>query len=212
VARVENIQFSEASDVAVCALHFEKHIPEHIRFQKKITIDTTPVDENIAIAAIGYFGMVSKWEITEAGSEISLHSKFDFRKGTIVRRYGSRGPGIHKWPCFQCNIAFDHGMSGGPVVYYRPDETIVACGMISSDFSFQPSEDQPTEQRGTACMLWPAMSLSLPNTAINGVACEPSLLELQSQGFIEDFVNASQHIKQTVFDEDGQSVTRYVWE
>lgn len=210
MARVENIQFSPASDIAVCGLHFEDHVPENMTFRSKITLDTTPVEENIPVAAIGYFSMSREVQMKEEGAYITFQSKFDFRKGKIIRRYGSTGPGLHRWPCFQCNIAFDHGMSGGPVVYHRPDEPIVACGVVSSDFTFNDTIS-PENQYAMAGMLWPVMSLRLRNTMVDGLACEPTLLELQARGFIEDLGNASQHIRQTTIETDGESATLYHW-
>jgi hypothetical protein len=85
-------------------------------------------------------------------------------------------------------------MSGGPIIANSGDDT-VAIGIITSDFSFDPSHGGSGEN-AIASILWPSMGIPLKMEYLDGQA-EPTLLDFQKRNLIIDKGKACEHIQLT---------------
>jgi len=212
LARIRDALFNNATDIALCVLHLEDHIPESIQFEKKLVIDTSPIRirAGTPITAIGYAEMSSevvvRWEANEA--DANFHYKLDFRRGKVTAVYPTKGPRIQPWPCFQCSVPFYSGMSGGPIINKDYGDLIVACGLICSDLSYDAT-GTTSGSEAIAALLWPAMNFTVKHAMVGEVPAEPTLLDLHRLNYIDDRGDPCQHITFDETDDNGNVIIRW---
>lgn len=202
-ASVDKVWISNPLDIAVCSVRLGEDTPPEVAFQTRLAIDTAPPSVGDQIAAVGYADMeaVPIGEAIAYPYVVRMEQRLDWREGTITEVFNGTGPRGQPWPSFQCNVGFDSGMSGGPIIAKKHGDVLVACGVISTDSSL----DSKQMRRGSgldaiAAMLWPAMVTSIPIETESGPSVV-SLVELQRQGFVDDRGDAARHI---IFGRDTQ--------
>jgi hypothetical protein len=143
--------------------------------------------------AFGYKGMkVPRHTVEGRQATVEFTEILARRPGTISEVYPFHGPRGQKMPCFECQIPFDSGMSGGPVMEIS-DAGPVIIGVISSDFSFDYSHGGSGEH-ALASVIWPSMIIPLEKEKLAGIA-NPTLLDFEQMGLIADRSKAHSHVR-----------------
>jgi hypothetical protein len=98
------------------AFRFNDDVGSDVVFVSRFALDTTPVNVEGPIIAIGYAPMKAKpLRTTEEWLEFSFEAGWACNKGKVTAVYPEKGPSGQKGPCFQVDIPFKGGMSGGPI-------------------------------------------------------------------------------------------------
>src|ERR1051325_440082 len=85
------------------------------------------------------------------GAQITVDAPFTVKEGEVTKIYQIRADlGMLNFPCFEVDIHFDHGFSGGPVFYEGR-----LCGLVSHSSSF--------DARSTCATLWPLALARMDN-------------------------------------------------
>jgi hypothetical protein len=185
----------DESDIAVCVLRIPDDMPPSLLFEKKLAIDSSPPKAETPIAALGYSSMfVSSQSIVTGGARVTHNETLRRRGGRIVDVFPNGGLRNHRMPCFECTTPFDNGMSGGPIVAMSGDDT-VAIGIITADFSFDPSHHGSGEN-AIASILWPAMGIQMKMEYLDAQV-GPTLLDFQKRNLVVDKGKASEHVRFT---------------
>jgi len=197
----------EPGDIAVCRLEIPDSLPSHVRFNKRITIDSSPPKVGTRIAAIGYSGMeIAEHEIKEKQAHAKVNLKLTRRQGHINNVFPITGPRNQPYPCFQCTTPFDHGMSGGPIIDVS-EERPVAIGIISSDLSFDVL-GAGSGECALASILWPAMCTKMKREILIDTP-EPYLIDFEKVGLIEDRGQANKHVQFTQNSNSGELIMQW---
>ncbi len=193
-AQILKVITKTPGDLAACIIYFDERVPPEVIFDSQLAIDTAPPDSGTPIIATGYAGMVATPEIDrEINTRVRYSHQLQWRPGAITTLFRSHGPIGQAWPCFQCNVAFDNGMSGGPVLKRCGNDEYVACGIICSDLSISNVMSEGAGH-GLASTLWPAMGIAIP-ASVDGQPERPVLLlELERLRYIDDRGRASEHV------------------
>lgn len=183
------------NDTAVCIVQFQEHTDQSIAFESSIVIDTTLPNIATPVWAVGYSKMEVEPTTQSNGTMLSYRRQLTSRPGQITQVFSTNGPRGRTWPCFQTDIPFDSGMSGGPILK-KVGDLFVACGVISSDLATEDSDfGMGSGHAAIASMLWPTMGITIEKASIEGTRTPTTLLELQRRNFIHDLGNASAHIE-----------------
>ena len=84
-------------------------------------------------------------------TQIALDAPFTVKEGQVTKIYQIRADlGMLNFPCFEVDIHFDHGFSGGPVFFNDQ-----LCGLVSHSSSF--------DARSTCASLWPLALARMDN-------------------------------------------------
>lgn len=191
LADILNVQRDGMTDVAVCQLSLQSDVPSEVLFERKMAIHAGPIPPNLEVAIVGYAGMKGTQSYIDEESRTSLATHFQqltFEHGRCLEYYGVRGPRGPIGPCFEINVAAQHGMSGGPVLHKGYGDVIVGCGVISRGTAF--GGDETT----MASSLWPAYSFNID--ALRGENDQPlTLVDLARQGWIDDKSNGPDNFR-----------------
>jgi hypothetical protein len=199
-----------ANDTAVCVVELGTQVPQSVSIEKSIVIDTTPPVSGTQVLAVGY----SKMQVEDTGLKtgavsITFRRELTWRPGRIIEVFPTRRGSLQPWPCFQTDIPFDSGMSGGPILKNVGD-LFVACGVINSDSTVEGSiPGTGSGLDAIASMLWPSMGITIEEASIEGTRRPARLVELQQRNFIHDLGNASGHI--TIQESTEPPDFRMVW-
>lgn len=190
-ATIMTVDGNKPADVVACLISLEDDIPSEVLFDTKLAIDTTPVEAGQPIVAAGYSNMQAE---EQGNSMVIYKQELAWREGKVTEVFRNKGPRNQPYPCFQCDIPFDAGMSGGPILNNSPGVVASARGVISSDMSENGvSMKEGSGASSIACMLWPAMGIKLTYAGLDGQA-GVTLLELERRGWIDDKGRASEHV------------------
>lgn len=134
----EMVWNSEFTDISFLSLKPANELAKNYQMtaRPELTMDMPQIDQKIT--AYGFPKIINKEPqgAIEVGSLKLFPIEF---KGQVTEVHEQRRDrGMIKWPCFEVNARFDHGMSGGPV-YNEQGQT---CGIVCHD--------------NTASALWPA--------------------------------------------------------
>jgi hypothetical protein len=166
------------------------------------------------VAALGYGSLaLLDHEARDDGFEaFSVQRQLVLRRGVVTSVHPNGNCVV--WPCFETTIPMEAGMSGGPVLWYDPNhgpgEQMIACGIISRDFS---SDDSKTSyllpECSTMAMLWPSLALSLHVGQGLKEKAEPVyLLELIRRGIIDDVGDAANNISILLREDERITISR----
>lgn len=149
---VANAYFPGSGDIALLRLAKPPEI-EWSDLAPYPTLRLMPPDVGTLIEALGYpDGSANR----RPDGVVELHTWPRVSTGTVQEVHGQhRDSLLLKYPCFQVNARFDHGMSGGPVV--DPEGRI--CGVVSKSYELLEGE----EPIGYAASLWPTGVISMPD-------------------------------------------------
>ncbi len=196
-AEILDVYINDPSDIAICSAYFPESVPASARFSVRLSIDTTPPTRGTPIIAAGY-GDTKLAVERDASTGIStarFESKLDYRHGTIVDVFAAGDTARRYGPSFQIDVPISSGMSGGPVINKTYGDRVVACGVNTSDFSFEEIRDgSGSGLRAIAQMLWTCMGIAVKGAEVDGEMRPVRLLELARRGFVDDLGNASDHI------------------
>jgi hypothetical protein len=127
----------------------------------------------------------------------------------ITDVFPERGPLNQPAPCFQCNVPFDNGTSGGPIIDLSYDKQISAIGIISSDSSHDPmSPETGSGLSAIASILWPALISKLKSETLNGMET-PTLLDFVKSGLLIDRSDPEKHLTFTPIDPPGDGMVTW---
>ena len=197
LANIRNTYINEPSDTALLVAEFGNSVPENVLFQSRLSIDSSPPVVGTPIISSGYGD--SKMEFfsdpNPGHSKARFHHKLEYRHGSVTELLGRDDPNFRHGPGFRINAVISSGMSGGPVIDKRYGDQVVACGINSSDFSFDDNKGVTgSGERSTCQALWPAMAITIENAEINGVRRPARVLELVKHGFITDLGDPVRHV------------------
>ena len=197
------------SDIAICILKIPNNFPVDLVFDHRLAINSAPPAVGTPVAAIGYAGMKALSNRMEGAERRVTHTENLTRRiGLITDVFLERGPLNHA-PCFQCNIPFDSGMSGGPIIDLSHDEQISAIGIISSDSSHDPlSPAIGSGLRAIASTLWPALTTKMQSETLNGME-SPTLLDFVKLGLLLDRSEPEKHLTFTPIDPPGDAMVTW---
>jgi hypothetical protein len=195
------------AELAICSITFGTEVPNDVRFETRLALNTTPVAEGDTVISFGYANMITA---QVADATFSFQASRRYNTGKVLRVFPTVGPTGQKHPCFQVDTPYYPGMSGGPVMTIEGESPYVR-GIIRSDATFA---SEPVEtvisQAALATMVWPLMMMPVSLPAQNGTIDGRTLMDLQREGTIIDRGNAAEHIKVTR-NELGQIVDAH-WE
>lgn len=180
----------EPSDIAVLILLIPDTLPDDLVFNEKLVIDSSPPRVGAPIKTLGYWGMFANMH--QAERRTSLTGNLARREGEITEVFLISGPRNQPWPCFHCDIPFDSGMSGAPLLDTSGGHD-VAVGIASSDSSHD-SSFTASGADALASILWPAMTIRLEQENLGGIN-GPTLIDLIRQGLVADRGMAHEHIQ-----------------
>ena len=198
VAAIEAAMEMSKYDTALCSIRFSDSVNPRVVFNSRLGLDTTPVAVGEQIIAIGYAQMkVKQLHITAE----FLHAEFDARwaceQGKVTSVHPQQGPTGQPGPCFEVDIPFKGGMSGGPVMTWDENAPYVR-GFIMKGEERMDEGDQNPARFALAGMIWPLllMPVDLPDRE-GKIFRERSLLDLEKEGVLIDKGRAHDHIKLT---------------
>lgn len=196
VAAIEAAMEMSGCDIALCSIRFSDDVNPVILFNSRLGLDTTPVTVGESIIAIGYAHMkIDQLQITGE----YLHAKFDAHwsseQGKVISVYPQRGPTGQQGPCFEVDIPFKAGMSGGPVMTWDERAPYVR-GFIMKGEERLDEGDTSAMPFALAGMIWPLllMPVDLPDRDGN-IFTERCLLDLEKEGAIIDKGRGHTHVK-----------------
>jgi hypothetical protein len=187
ILQVKYLHYSTHFDLAVCIVQLQEHLrPSGNLLVPKMALDVSlpQVGDDIFLAAL------SGLEAQKASSFKGPLGTYRFTSRPVIRR--GKVTSIeersmdHKAHAFTATIPVPGGMSGGFAYRVRNDNSIGACGVISSS----PSWDQDItsfEQAGSSTVvgILPALGFTLP-TAPSKDAEKRPLLDYIHEGHIAD--------------------------
>lgn len=105
------------------------------------------------------------------GSRVNSERKFEHvsvdcdrsvSTGVVTQLYwGGRDRGLYKFPCFEVNAKFEHGMSGGMVINGRSQVCGIVCGSL-------PPALEGERHVSYVTMLWPMLTIPVGGHLIEG--------------------------------------------
>jgi len=198
------------SDIAICMLNIPDNFASDVVFDQYLALKSAPPAIGTSVAAVGYSGMKILSNRKEGIEWKVTHTEFLTRRmGAITDVFPERGPLNQPAPCFQCNIPFDSGMSGGPIIDLSHEEEISAIGIISSDSSHDPtSPESGSGLSATACILWPALTTKMKFETLYGIN-GPTLLDYVISGLLIDRSEPEKHLIFTPIDPAGDAVASW---
>lgn len=198
------------SDIAVCILKIPDNLPVDLVFDQWLGLNSAPPIVGTRVAAVGYSGMKvlsNRMEGTER--KVTHTENLTRRIGLITEVFPERGPLNQPAPCFQCNIPFDSGMSGGPIIDLSHEEEISAIGVISSDSSHDPlSPSTGSGLSAIASTLWPALTTKMKSETLSGME-SPTLLDFVKLGLLLDRSEPEKHLTFTPIDPSGDAMVSW---
>ena len=199
LAVIDKVSMINPLDIAACSIHLPPSATPDTIFPSRFLIDTKPLSNGEQVLAVGYHSMSVQQDTLEGvGSDAGLFSfTLKTRHGVVTEVFPSIGPHNEPVSCFQVNIAFDSGMSGGPVIKKSSLPELVVCGIIGKDFSDSGAAQRGSGIQALAWALWQAMALTVELEDVSGSSETTSLLELVKRHLIDDRGDAASHIRIT---------------
>jgi hypothetical protein len=136
-----------------------------------------PPTKGAGITAHGYRNSRLTVEANETGQAIhvSLNDDSMLAKGKVTEIYYDRRDSfLMPFPCFEVDVRFESGLSGGPVIDHA---TGGICGVVCTGFD---DGRQTAKSTSYASLLWPALGLRISNNrypTITGIV-DPILLDI----------------------------------
>jgi hypothetical protein len=199
IAELETAWALGAHDVALLLVRIPEAYPG--RFVGQLPIDFSPVPIGTQLLAIGYPGTKARFaappDYDNFRFSVTLDTTLE-RRPTTVLEHCPTGSGIHRWPGFFVDCAFDSGMSGGPLIELR-DSLPVVRGLVGGDLSAGEDHAIGSGLRAFASILWPALATPIgvnvcfdtdPTLKVVG-----NLLDMVRFGLIDDRGNALAHLR-----------------
>jgi Trypsin-like peptidase domain len=193
VATIEAALEMGKVDIALCSVRLNDNVGSAVVFPSRFALDTTPIRVGERIIAIGYSRMTTKVaQTTEKWIEWAFEAGLASHQGEVTNVYlAEHGPTGEKGPCFQVNVPFEGGTSGGPVFTWDSKgpyvRGFVMKGMV---------ENSGSVPFALAGMIWPLMLMPVdmlnPNGSLRRNRC---LLDLEEEGAIIDKGRAHAHVK-----------------
>lgn len=197
VARIEKVWISNPLDIALASVRLPDEAPPNLAFNLKLPIDTRPPAVGSRIAALGYSGMDAQ-ELGESSTYPFLHTmsqKLEWREGKVLDVFARTGPTGQQWPGFRCDVPFDSGMSGGPVLCFG-ERGFAVGGVIHADESVDENDMRKGSGRNAlAAMLWPSVITPIDGEVAETALPLQSLLDLIRHGYVEDWGAAQEHVE-----------------
>jgi len=201
-ASIDRCWFDKNRDVAFCGIGVNDSlkVPSILPFDKKIRISSRGPEKGDSIVAIGFPNYIDLSH--EFNFKKSPHTIFSFdiemkiNEGKVLEVHDIKGPGNHRWPCFQVDCPLLSGMSGGPILIERDNE-LIACGIVSSDL--QLGENKASGEHAFASIMWTSSYIKTDlfhtDTDTGNVAKLNNILDFMKIGIIEDLDNAGEHVE-----------------
>jgi Trypsin-like peptidase domain len=117
-----------------------------------------PPVESTGVTAIGYRKSTLDVKTNEGGEavHIDLNDQAMLAKGHVTKIYPERRDSLFlPFPCFEVNVRYHSGLSGGPVMDHV---TGSVCGVVCSSFDDGKDSAQATSYAST---LWPLLAASI---------------------------------------------------
>jgi Trypsin-like peptidase domain len=199
LAVIDRVWMLDPLDIAVCLIQLPPSAPPEAKFRLRLGIDTKPLTNGEPVLAVGYHSMTVQQDTQEGigASTGQFNFTLEVRDGVVTDVFPSKGPRNEPMSCFQANVAFDSGMSGGPVIKKTHLPELVACGIIGKDSSDSTEGQQGSGTLALAWALWQAMALTVELEEASGSSGVTSLLELVKRHLIDDRGDAASHVRIT---------------
>jgi hypothetical protein len=167
---IKEAKASDGHDLAIAALYEDGFL----RPPPSVRIDTSIPVVGTTVWAVGW-SMMEPLNVEEEGSSIRFTFSWErsVRRGKITAVH-PEGLRMYHWPCFETDMTFASGMSGGPIFDER--SPLVAIGVISSGWD---------EGGSVGAMLWPLGGLAIRRMK-GGVDQTSTVVELIEEGVIKD--------------------------
>jgi hypothetical protein len=196
IAAIEAAVEMSKVDVALCSIRFNDDVPSDIAFTSRFAFDSAPIKTDETIVAIGYARMnAAQLPTTNAQAEYAFRASWVCNKGKVTAAYPKQGPTGQKGPCFEVDIPFLGGMSGGPVFTWNEKGPFVRGFVMMGEDRIEEGDHGPVSF-ALAGMIWPLMLMpvGLPNSqgSLSSARC---LIDLEQEGIIIDKGRAHDHIK-----------------
>lgn len=149
-------------DVALSVASLPSDSP--VTFTRHLAIDSSPMTLGTPVTAAGYPRMCASFvtppDYDRQDFQVEFSRQLHFRSGN-VSMLCPHGIGIHRWPGFLVNAAFDSGMSGGPIVDFSRDVPVVR-GIVGGDLSDNESDGSlGSGVQAFGSTLWPFLDAEL---------------------------------------------------
>lgn len=199
-AEIAHVYINNPLDIALCSVTFPDHVPKHVKFGKKLAIDSSPPNVGTPIISAGYgdmeFTQICLGTADQAAAAM-LDFQLDYRHGKILNVFPSGQRWPNPYPSFQIDAPISSGMSGGPIINKTYGNEIVACGVNVHDLSVAERNSfnkSGSGQNAIAAMLWPCMGIAITHAQIDGEFKPVRLVELVARGYVDDRGNAPKHL------------------
>jgi hypothetical protein len=186
-------------DIALCNISFDDDVGAEVLFTSRLALDTTPVRVGEEVIPIGYSRMAtSPLHATEKTGEFNFEAGWESPSARVTAVYLDQGPTGQKGPCFQVNVPFKAGMSGGPIVSWDERAPYVRGFVMQGEERVEPARDNEAAPFALAGMIWPLMLMPVDLPRPDGsLHRERSLLDLEREGTIIDKGRAHDHVQCT---------------
>jgi hypothetical protein len=119
-------------------------------------------------------------------------------RGRVTRVYPEGGPTGQKGPCFQVDIPFKAGMSGGPVFTWDEKGPSVRGFVMIGEQRMNDTDNSTGIPVALAGMIWPLMLMPVDLPSEDGsLMRERCLLDLEREESVIDKGRASLHVRYT---------------
>jgi hypothetical protein len=185
-------------DVAFSVVNLDHR--DGLTFRHRIAVDFAEPKMGESVSAIAYTGLQATADGTLEQPSATVRLQPTWRQGQIVN-VCPQGSGLCRWPCFETNIPFDSGMSGGPMVQVVGHEVVVR-GIVDADLSLGEDASKGTGLHSIAATLWPSLGTEIAVHDGEGLK-RIQLIDLIRHGKIDDRSNSTAHFS-SVTDDEGQ--------
>jgi hypothetical protein len=155
---IDRIFIQDEIDIALCRLRSALHKPSgKLMRWKPVALSPGLPNRGQYIYAFGYRAMsVPRFERNTDGlMELTFRVCTSASSGHIVEIFEERRDhSFLRYPSFQTNARYDHGMSGGPIL----NQAGMVCGVITSSHKFESGD---AEHVSYGSLIWPAMGIEL---------------------------------------------------
>lgn len=142
---------SRDTDLTLLQVSAEDDTADRIQYDwptRFVELQLLPPSRGSQITAVGFPQLAAR---SAENSRVVLDVPFTVKEGMVTKIYQIRADlGMLNFPCFEVDIHFDHGFSGGPVFFEGR-----LCGLVSHSSSF--------DARSTCTTLWPIALAKMDN-------------------------------------------------
>jgi hypothetical protein len=179
-------------DIAICWTDLDgSDAAADLMFRYKMRIASRPLPVGTPIMAVGYPELTTDNTFDSESPSSTVKIKLTVRNGQITALHPT-GTATAPWPAFRTNVAFDPGMSGGPIISLAGDKSPV-CGIVCRDMSSEAPPEAEPANTSIGSMIWPGLLIKTTMSLDLEPDTHPTVADLIRLGVVEDLDDGHKH-------------------